>query len=136
MQEAVGFIMLGIEAVEDIRNKKISIWILIVFFLLSVIHIVIYRDIPVKELMGGIGIGIMAVMVSVVFHKSIGLGDGITLLNLGILVGQTRLLEIMMVSLFFTMIWGVFYMAKGKNRNKTIAFVPFILIGFVLTEVL
>ena len=75
--------------------------------------------------------GIILLLLSFFTRESIGYGDSILLTLCSICVGIWNGLFIIMCSFIFSALFSLFLLIKGKARNETIPFIPFIFLSVV-----
>lgn len=77
--------------------------------------------------------GALFLLISMVTHEQMGIGDGITLLILGGILGAKRVWLIWLFGMGGVFLFGIFLLISRKGTGKTrIAFLPFLLVGFFL----
>lgn len=124
-------VMLFICSIQDIKTKRISLWIVI---LTSVITLVLIPFRPFKfiDRVGGLMVGGMILFVSKITGGKIGMGDGFILCATGISLGLWANLELLSLSLFLASIISIILLVlKLVDRKKSIPFVPFICLGYI-----
>lgn len=117
---------------QDSREKKINLLIPLLFSIALLISSLINERKIEVILMGCLG-GIVVLILSWLSRGKIGLGDGTVLVMTGIGMGFYRNMALMLLASALMMIFALWGMAGGKIclRSK-IAFVPFLLIAFVI----
>jgi leader peptidase (prepilin peptidase)/N-methyltransferase len=76
--------------------------------------------------------GIFLLFLSKATRESIGMGDGVMMLVLGIYLGVRKVLDLFFLSLFLSSIWaGFLLLVKKKRRDWEFPFVPFLFLGYV-----
>lgn len=72
--------------------------------------------------------GMCMLLISFASNQSVGYGDGLTILMLGLLVGFKLCVGILCLSLFLISIYSiVLLIIKKANRKTTIPYIPFLL---------
>lgn len=125
-------ILLGMMSVMDIRKRRIPIWSLVVFGLLSVVGTALL-PLNLWTRITGISIGLCMVGMAYVTRGAVGYADGILLLAIGNLFGGEATLQILFYALLPAMGVGMLLMVLHKaDRKTTLPFIPFLLFGEVL----
>lgn len=123
---------LGVMAYKDWKTKKISV----LMIGLTAIAAILLQIFVVQEsfwsVFCGLMIGLLFLLLSKWTRESVGFGDSLLITVLGIYLGSTQLLEVMLgaglgASIFA--IWQCF--CHGWNRKVTIPFVPFLAAAFI-----
>lgn len=125
--------LLAALAVEDMRNKSITVWPVAGAFILGILNFIIYHDPHGKGLLGGMGIGGILCLLCWVMKKSIGLGDGLVTALIGIYTG-VKFMIICLCAAFFLAAPAALMLCclkKIKKREK-MPFIPFLFLGYVL----
>lgn len=116
----------------DCKKKCISKWPLILLSIIVAICTIVVKELSIIEMIGGITVGFIMILISLLTKQKLGLGDGILITIMGAFLGfQTTLLMILYaltVSAIYSMILLVI---KHVNRQYRIPFIPFILIGYI-----
>lgn len=131
-----GFLLayLGILSVQDIRKKKVNVWFLSAGIIFVVVNLAISSTISLPERLIGGGIGVLMLGISIVTKEAIGRADCILIVYLGLMAGYMQSIMILLISFFlccvFCIIGSGFHLLSKKKR---IAFIPFLLTGFLCT---
>lgn len=129
-------ILLLVATVEDIKEKKVHIVLLI--FLLVVggiggISAFFEQSQNLWQLLGGLIIGVCMIGFSLLSQGNIGMADGIIIMALGIFSGARDCLVIVSIaSLAMAFISIVILCLRRGNRYTRMPFVPALLMGFCL----
>lgn len=124
---------LTICTISDMVRRKIHISVLVAFGFLGLIYRLLSNDMSWQMLLGGIGLGLLFVLVSVISREQLGMGDAILLLDCGIFLGFWQLLALIWVaSLLAGMTGFVFMFWLKKSKNYRIPFAPYILLGYLV----
>lgn len=118
---------------QDIHTKKINLLLCIAVMIFEVIFNITmgFRSIP--SMLMGMGVGFFLILLSIITNHAVGRGDGIVLMLTGLAVGGINNFEILIFSLFLSSITGYIYLFSNKcDKNKKIAFIPYISIGYFL----
>ena len=124
--------ILGVLAVIDFKKKQVSNVFLLIVSGIVIINYVIFRPITMVSLVGGILIGTVLLGISYITRQKIGVGDGLLIMILGAYLGFEGIGVVLLYALTLSAIWsGLLMIIKKVNRNYTIAFIPFIFVGYV-----
>lgn len=122
-----GLVLLAMLAAEDIRERKISVNKLLIFALLAVVYRIFMKELWWQEILGAVSPGIMLLLLSWSTNESIGYGDGMTVVVLGLWMGGWFTLQILGIGILLTGIYAVWRIIRKKKG--VIPFVPFLLAG-------
>ena len=137
LEWVVNGIMLAFCSIQDIREKKISLWKIKVYGILAT-AISLWKLFSLNEALGilicrflaGLLPGIFLLILSKITREAIGYGDGLILLFIGLSLGFWEC-----IGIFFTGLLGVFLAALlillffGRKKGLEIPFIPFLLTG-------
>lgn len=133
MQGIMG-VLLVFSAVQDIIRKKIWLWVIIMGAVLIGICIPFNQNLTLQDRLGGLLIGLGVVILSKATRGKIGMGDGLLLCVTGLGLGFWANMELFFVALFAAaLICAILLAFRLADRKKSIPFVPFLLLGFVVT---
>lgn len=124
--------LFGIYAFQDILQKKISLCLIIVGIIsglgFSVYEWVYIRSFCLSDIIY-LFPGILLIVLSC-FSSQIGLGDGLTVLIVGLFYPSLLSLVILVLAFFSLFIFSLCSYVLGKvKKNSKIPFAPFLLIG-------
>lgn len=124
--------VLGICSYEDIKNRSVHTGLLLLFTIEGILLWVFAEKHPVVEIVQAILPGLSVLLAAFITKGSIGEGDGVILLIIGLLLGGAFALRIFMYALFFCACYAIFLLIiRKKNRKYEIAFVPFMLLAYI-----
>ena len=124
--------MLGIEAFQDVRSRKIGVWLICAFGICGVFCHLIFQKGEYRSLLGGIAIGAAMMLVSVLTRGRVGLGDGMVLFVTGIFLGFEQNLMLFAASQMLTACFALFlFVFRKKGKSYEIPFIPFLLVSYV-----
>lgn len=130
--DGVMIMLLGIAAWGDWKRREISVNLLIVMSAFSIIATVLMKRNTWLEVLFGVGLGLFFVYVSYLTGEKIGYGDSWLIGVLGVYLGGTRLLELMLIASFTASLCSIVYcMIRGWNKNHSLPFIPFMMAAFV-----
>lgn len=119
--------------VQDIRKKRIFIWVILLGALLTCICIPYCSTYSILERIGGSAVGLTVVIISFATAGKIGMGDGLLLCVTGLGLGFWGNLELFAIALFLAAIISiVLLITRLADRKKSIPFVPFLLAGYII----
>lgn len=121
-------IFLLFETYEDIKFHSISLNSLVCFGVTGII-VDLFYDINI-EIFCGFIIGTGIILLSIIFNGTVGLGDGMLFIILGIYLGG-RCFKLFIHSLFIASVVSVIMLLSGKNHRYEIPFVPCVLIAYM-----
>lgn len=125
-------ILLLIGALQDIRAKRIHLWIILTGGLTLCVCILFSHNISLTDRVGGLSVGLFVILVSKITGGKIGMGDGFLLCVTGIGLGFWGNLELFALALFAAAVLSVFLLLfKKADRKKCIPFVPFLLLAYL-----
>ena len=125
--------MLGICSVQDVRKKQISVWIAAVFAVTGIVLYIWKNPFPLPELFGGMALGGILLVLSLLTRESIGTGDGLLLVVTGLYLGFWENLWLILGALALASLGSlVLVVVCKKGRTYEIPFVPFMLISYVV----
>lgn len=124
-------------SVLDIRNRKISRNVLVIWGILTVVwqivHVNYGQNVGNCNLAGvcaGIGVGILFLLVSKVTEEAIGYGDSVAILILGGYLGFWKVVGVLAVAFFSSGVCSI--ILAFRERVKTLPFFPFLTLGYIL----
>lgn len=124
--------MLGIGSIEDLKSRRLSVWMMCSFGIVGVIlHLLLERG-DIISILGGVLIGAALVGISLLSRGRVGLGDGLALMVTGIFLGFEKNLMLFMVSQCLVACFALFLMVFcKKDRHCEIPYIPFLLVSYV-----
>jgi prepilin signal peptidase PulO-like enzyme (type II secretory pathway) len=133
MEELCLLGMLGICSMEDYRHQRLQIIVLWAFGIVGIILHMWRHTFSLALMAGGMAVGGMLVLASVLSGGKIGIGDGIVLTISGIYLGLWNNLWLLMLSSFLlaAAAAGV-WITKQKDKKDELPFVPFVFFAYLL----
>jgi len=126
-------VVLAICSVQDIRKKKIYLWLILLGGLLIAVCVPFCEEVSMLDRFGGILVGMVVILISVLTRGKIGLADGILLCATGFGLGFWSNLELFGIALFLAAIVSILLlMLRLADRKKAIPFVPFLLLAYLI----
>lgn len=127
--------LLIIASISDIRNKKISNHLLIAFGIL-VIPVFFWRCyhgqfLAAKSVPWGVLPGLVCLLLGKITRESIGYGDGYLISIIGMYMGLSKTIGLVITALFFIGLFSIGMLLFQKaNRKTQIPFIPALLMAF------
>lgn len=130
------FIFLTICGVQDIKRKKISVTVVILFMILG-IGMDIWQQVYWIEYLPGVFLAGSMLLFAKLSREQIGMGDGLVLLVLSLFLTGKELISVFLMALFAAAsVSGVLIARKRVRRSSRMAFVPFMTAAFLLQRLL
>ncbi|MBR4725710.1 MAG: prepilin peptidase [Lachnospiraceae bacterium] len=136
---------LAIAAVIDIAKKKLPVVFLVLgvipagYGIVSAVLCADTGDIRTVLLAHAIGtaIGLSFLIICLITRDKLGKADAILFTVCGATTGYETLITLIMSAFLLSAVYAVAMLAVGKmNRKSSFAFAPFIMLGYIMTEVL
>lgn len=124
---------LGINAWTDWKRKEIDLRYTVAFCVAASLIFFARRQWPDWS---GMIPGVCLWLISFWMGEKIGRGDGILTAALGCGVGLEQVMEVLINGFLLTGATGVILLISGRKGKEKIPFVPFLLCGFLIEEVL
>lgn len=118
---------LGILSLEDIREKRISVKRVLIGALTAVICQLITRQASGIAIVGSLIPGIVLLLLSVMTKESIGKGDGIVVMMLGLWIGGWMTFLVVCLAVWAAGIFAIVCLMRKKR--ELIPFAPCLLMG-------
>ena len=114
-------------SVEDVRYKKVSLWILIVSLVIAVCYSCAFSKDGIWFL--NIVPGILLCILAAAVPKCLGLADGMLAIFYGILYGFRKTCLWMMIGLGLSAVCGVFWSIFKRRTHLQVPLIPFLAIA-------
>lgn len=119
-------------AFRDWKTKQVSVGIAKAALGCGVLFWLLFHPIGFVEWIFGILPGLGMLFLGAISHESIGYGDGIVACVCGTFLGFWGCMQVLVTGLFLSGPISLFLIASGRAGRKTrIAFVPFLLLGYL-----
>lgn len=125
-------VVLFICAVQDVRKKKIFLWLILLGAMLVSICLPFSTAFSFFNRLGGVAIGVGVIIISLATVGKIGMGDALLLCITGLGLGFWGNLELFAIALLMASIISIGLLVfRMADRKKSIPFVPFLLVSFI-----
>ena len=126
------YIYLIICTVTDMKTKKISLKICLVFFLLGfLINIFLFKT-AVPILLYNLIPGICLLFFSILTKGAVGCGDALILIIMSFYMQSVSILMILFLSLLAASVFSIVLIIKKYSRKYSLPFAPFITLGYTI----
>lgn len=122
-----GFLFLAVLAAQDLKEKKISTYKLVIFAILAIFYLVVTKQFFWQTILRDMIPGIILLLLSLLTKESIGYGDGLTVIVLGLWTGGWFAFHVFCIGTVLSGVCAVIYLIRGKK--DTIPLIPFLLVG-------
>ncbi len=127
-------ILLIIESVSDLKRREVDMKFLIAAFAAAVLMFIVSPQRNYIMFFGGMAEGLLLVAASFALREGIGIGDGLTLICTGALLGaKDNMLMFFGACVICSVFSAVLLIFKRAGRKTKIPFVPFLIPGFLFT---
>ena len=118
----------------DIYKRRIPLKCLIIGSLLAVGYQIFIGRGDIIMILGGIGVGMSFLLISRITRESLGYGDSLAILILGIYLGLWELLMVLAGAFFLLAVFSVAGLtARKMSRKLSIPFFPFLSAGYLMS---
>ena len=132
IREGVLLAFLGLNTVSDIKCKKIIVWSAWLFGVFGFIYGLVTSELTLLQGLMALLPGIMFLLISKITKESMGYGDGIIVLVMGIYLSIQNLIGSLVLALIFAALWSIILVVFfKKKKQEEFPFVPFVLLGFL-----
>ena len=112
---------------EDVREKKVSVYKVLVFTVLALIYRAFTNQLFWMEMIINLVPGGMMILLAILTKEGIGYGDGMTVMVLGLWTNVWFTTGVLCVAILLSGIFGSICLVVTKRG--VIPFVPFLLVG-------
>lgn len=132
ISEGILLVFLGINAVSDIRTKKIIGWSAGIFGLFGLLYGFILGGLNLFTVAIALLPGIVFLIIGKLSREAFGYGDGIVVLIMGLYIGIQKLVDSLLIALLLAGVWSIVLMVFLKKKKQAeFPFVPFVLLGYL-----
>lgn len=136
IQRFIVLFMLIVCSKEDILHRRIRVRWLIYFAIAGFLYQMLIKKQSLPVLLLGMVPGFVILIFSVVSHGSIGMGDGMLLMAIGIYLGVVPTVWLIVYAVFISAFCALFLQfVKKKDKDYEMPFVPFLLAAFFINIV-
>ncbi len=130
--EEIGLICFyGLATWDDVRSKKVRVIEIIIFGIVGLIIDFSIRPYSFLSILGGVMVGLMVYLFSVLTKEKIGKGDALVVIVTGLYLGfQNTLLLVWLSTILAAVIGSIIIRKNNVNTDFEIPFVPFLLMGY------
>lgn len=135
--EEIGLVCLfGLTAFDDIKTKQVRLAEIIGFGALGLLFNAIYQPHSLLSIFGGVMIGCLIYIYSIVSNEKIGKGDGLIVMVAGLYLGFSETVMLLWISSTLAAVVGTIMVKKhGARMDIELPFVPFLLMGYLLIDI-
>lgn len=128
-------LFLFICGIQDIREKQIYLYPVIGAGAAVMVYQFITGELSVSGWLGGMAVGGVLCLISIISGGQIGFGDGMLFCLTGLTVGFGGNIQILFYSfLFAAIVSGYLMFVRHKNKKHTLPFVPYVFLGYCLVN--
>ena len=130
---ALILVFLIICTISDIVKRRVYFAVLVVSALISLSIDLIFQDISLLVIIGGVAIGLTLLGISFASREKIGMGDAFVITVCGLCLGFAPTVSILIMSIFiagFARMIAMFFLHKPKDYG--LPFIPFVLGAFAI----
>ena len=134
LQTLLPGLILLIQAVFDIRYRKLPLWITLIGTVIGAVLMITMKELSLERGLSFLP-GIVCLLYGKISKQAIGYGDGLLILMLGVYWDVHRILEVCIWAFFLgALIALAIFVIKRKGKQE-IPFVPFLLIGLICERI-
>ncbi len=124
---------LAVLAIEDIQEKRLSLKKIILFGVCGLLYVFFKRGFHPAVFIGDLLPGMMLLILALLTKESIGYGDGLTVMVVGLWLGKMFTLYTLWLAVSASGIFGLVNVLRKKK--EPMPFVPFLLLGAVIAAI-
>lgn len=131
MEIGYSWILLVLGSILDIKYKALPSWFLVAGGVLAVIGAVVLKPVGLWEMAGGLLLGVLLFVVSLLTRGALGKGDGIFIGIVGLNLGFSTIFSVFMGALLLAAFLAVLLLiVKKANRKTAFPFLPFLGVSY------
>ncbi|SDB37299.1 Type IV leader peptidase family protein [Pseudobutyrivibrio sp. YE44] len=136
--ETFGLLCLYILATyEDLRSKQVRLIEIAIFAVIGIILNVIMKPYPITSVLGGVLVGGLVYLFSVISKEKIGKGDALIIMVTGLYLGfMNTVLVVWLSSIMAALVGALYINRKYKSLDYEMPFMPFMLTGYCILYVI
>lgn len=127
----VSVCILALCAAEDIRKKQVCLWLIMLFMGINLIF-AYFAQMDWRMVLSGLIMGSVFMLISLCTRETIGKGDSLLIMGMGICLGFLSTLIVVFVSLLMASVYGIIGMKKHRKWSYKIPFVPFLMVSYTI----
>lgn len=129
---AVAVVML-ICTVADIRRKEISVWLFVILGITAITGYIVCAEQKGWMLIVGMVPGMLMLILAKITEQSIGYGDGIILVEIGVVTGVGKCMLVLAAALAMAGLFSLgIIVIKRVDKKYKIPFVPFLTAAYLI----
>lgn len=128
-------LMLSAGTWTDIREKSVDVRPILFAGLAGIVIRIILRDESIPVLLAALAPGMLLLAVALTSRGGVGMGDGLSLLVLGLYFPPEEVWMILFLALCFGGITGSILLFRGRGRGYSFPFLPCLLAGVLCREI-
>ncbi len=118
---------------DDLKDRRVKVSEILIFGAIGIIINIVYRPNDLLSILGGVMIGVLLYLFSIISKERIGKGDALLIMVTGLYLGFKDTLLLLWLSMVLAAIVGTIYVRKHHVKmDVELPFVPFLLIGYVV----
>lgn len=123
----ISLLFLALLAAEDIREKRISVYKILLFAAAAIVYLLLSERFGWREISGALLPGGLLLLLAFLTREGIGYGDGAAVAVLGLWTNGRFAMMTAAAGIMLAGGYGVFCLLK--KRKELIPFLPFLLLG-------
>ncbi len=122
-----GLLFLAGIATEDIKEKKVSIYKILIAGIVALIYQLLIGNYNLWIFLESFFPGIVLLLIALITKESIGFGDGMAVIVFGLWTGWLFTMQVVCIGFLAAGFYGLYCCIRKKK--ETIPFIPFLIIG-------
>jgi len=132
IKEGILVLFLALNALNDIRSRRIWLRTAWVFGVVGVIYVIYKGEMSLAAATGALLPGAVFLIIGKITNEAVGYGDGIVIIVMGIYLGLWATVSSIMLALLLSALWAiVLTIFCKKKKEDSFAFLPFLLLGYI-----
>lgn len=120
----------------DIKTYTVSFRFSAIVALILIIIRIISNMSDLPDILLSLLPGIILLAIGLITRQSVGYGDGIIFMTTGAGIGSGYIVLLVFISFVLSSFYALFLISKKQSGKTAIPFVPFILSGFILVNLI
>ncbi len=132
--EIIGMVgMLGICSIEDLWKRQVHLVVISIFGIIGVILHFYNGKQTALDMCGGMLIGIVLYIISLLSGGKIGKGDAYLVTSMGVYLGFWNNMTVLWMATIMAAAFGIILLLfLEKKKEESLPFVPFLLVSYLL----